>query len=69
MRNVVDPNRPEQDAQDVPLAPEVPSANGENAQMSGLNPHDAQHQQGSRPAGRCPFHAMLEGMLDVWPDF
>jgi len=65
MRNPVDPNRCPEDAQGVPLAPDVLQQNGEDRPMSAPSPHDSQHQQVPRPAGRCPFHAMLEG-LDIW---
>ena len=72
MRNMVDPKSYQEDARGVPLAPDVPKVNGEEALVSDPNIDDSPREPVLRPVGRCPMHAMLDG-LDIWqgqePDF
>lgn len=60
MRNMLDQNQPVEDA-NCDTAPDALTPNGEQAVMSTANPH-GQSGPSLGSTGRCPFHAMLEGM-------
>ena len=65
MRNVVDPNRCPEHVQGVPPAPDSLKPNVEETLLSHPHADDSLHEPVLRPTGRCPMHAMLEG-LDIW---
>jgi hypothetical protein len=67
MRNMVDPKSCRQDAQGVPLTPDVPKVSREETHVSDPNSDDSAREPALRPMGRCPMHALLEG-LDIWHD-
>ena len=67
MGNVVDPNRCPEHVQGVSPAPDILKPNGEEMLMSHPHAGDSLREPVLQPMGRCPMHAILEG-LDFWQD-